>query len=52
MKDLQEVVDEVKEDPEKYKHGSTAMYGMAHHIPDVTLLEPIVKSFVDDFFTA
>lgn len=51
LNDLQDSVDEVKSHPEKFSDGTVAMYGMAHSIPDVTLLEPIARGFVDAFFT-
>ena len=51
LNDLQDAVVEVKSHPEKFSGGTVAMYGMAHSIPDVTLLEPIARGFIDAFFT-
>ena len=52
LNDLHDAVSEVKSHPDKFSDGAVAMYGMAHSIPDVTLLEPIALGFVDAFFTA
>lgn len=51
LNDLQDAVDEVNSHPKRFSDGTVAMYGMAHSIPDNTLLEPIAKGFVDAFFT-
>ena len=52
LRDLREAVEEVTSHPEKYAHGSAAVYGMVHAIPDATLMEPIAKGFVDALFMA
>jgi sphinganine-1-phosphate aldolase len=51
LNDLKEAVNEVRSHPEKFSDGTVAMYGMAHSIPDSSLLEPIARGFVDAFFT-
>ncbi|KAL3784352.1 hypothetical protein HJC23_004115 [Cyclotella cryptica] len=52
LNDLRDAVNEVKSHPDKFSGGSAAMYGIAHSLPDVTLLEPLARGFVDAFFTA
>jgi sphinganine-1-phosphate aldolase len=52
VNDLRDAVNEVKSHPDKFSDGDVAIYGMAHSIPDSTLLEPIAMGFVDAFFTA
>jgi sphinganine-1-phosphate aldolase len=52
VNDLRDAVNEVKSHPHKFSDGDVAIYGMAHSIPDSTLLEPIAMGFVDAFFTA
>ena len=52
LNDLQDAVTEVKTHPDKFSGGTAAMYGMAHSLPDATLLEPIARGFVDALFTA
>jgi len=51
LNDLHDAVTEVKSHPDKFDDGSVALYGMAHSISDVTLLEPIALGFVDALFT-
>jgi len=51
LTDLRSAVEEVRAHPEKYAGGSAAVYGMAHSIPDATLLEPIARGFVDALFS-
>jgi sphinganine-1-phosphate aldolase len=51
LNDLRDAVHEVKSHPSKYSQGTAAIYGMAHSLPDSTLLEPIARGFVDAFFT-
>lgn len=51
LKDLRTAVEEVRVHPEKYAGGSAAVYGMAHSIPDATLLEPIARGFIDALFS-
>jgi sphinganine-1-phosphate aldolase len=50
--DLGNAVKACREHPEKYASGTAAIYGMAHSIPDVSLLEPVAKGFVDALFAA
>lgn len=49
--DLKDSVAEVlSSDPEKYKHGSVAIYGMAASIPDKTLVNFAAHSFLDALY--
>lgn len=52
LDDLKTAVSEVILTPEKYANGTAAVYGMAHSIPDVSLLNPVASGFVDALFAA
>ena len=49
--DLKRAVEEVKNFPEKYAGGTAAIYGMVNSLPDVTLLDPVAKGYVDALFS-
>mmetsp|Transcript_4090 Transcript_4090/g.6300 ORF Transcript_4090/g.6300 Transcript_4090/m.6300 type:complete len:84 (-) Transcript_4090:23-274(-) len=51
LMDLKRAVEEVKSFPEKYTSGTAAIYGMASSLPDATLLDPVVKGYVDALFS-
>jgi sphinganine-1-phosphate aldolase len=50
LDDLKEAVTTVKSDPEKYKGGDAAIYGLAASIPDRSIVEDIAKGFLDALY--
>merc|ERR1711991_69094 len=48
IKELGEAVEEVRQNPSKYKdEGSTGMYGTMAKIPDPSLIDTFVNTFLD-----
>lgn len=52
LKDLREVVTHVKENPDEYKSGSAAIYGMAESIPDGSIIDDLARGFIDCLYKA
>lgn len=50
LKDLQWAVDEVANNPEKFKSGTAAIYGMTESLPDTSIVSDVAKSFIDTLF--
>ena len=49
--DLLKCVEVVKQNPEKYKSKSAAMYGMVASIPDGSIIEDFMGNFMDKMFS-
>lgn len=47
LNDLKDSVREVRDNPEKYKNGTGAIYGMAASIPDKSLVGQVAMSYLD-----
>jgi len=50
LADLQQAVEDVCNNPDAYKGGNAAIYGMAESIPDGALITDIAKGFLDCLF--
>ena len=52
MKDLEDSVRAVREEPDKWSKGSAAIYGMAAAIPDTTIVDDLARGYIDALYTA
>jgi len=51
LQDLKESVEDVKNNPDKYKEGMAAVYGMAGSLPpDFGVIEPILDAYLDAMY--
>ena len=52
VKDLEDSVKAVREEPEKWSKGSAAIYGMAAAIPDTSIVDDLARGYIDALYTA
>ena len=52
VKDLEDSVRAVREEPERFSKGSAAIYGMAASIPDTTIVDDLARGYIDALYTA
>jgi len=50
LKDLQAAVDLVADNPNMFKNGSAAIYGMAESLPDGSVIEDMARGFIDTLY--
>jgi sphinganine-1-phosphate aldolase len=50
LADVRAAVDQVVDNPDMFRHGSAAIYGMAESIPDGSIIEDMAKGFIDTLY--
>jgi sphinganine-1-phosphate aldolase len=50
VRDLEDSVRAVKEEPEKWSKGSAAIYGMAASIPDTSIVDDLARGYIDALY--